>query len=128
MLDTNFQKGVSLYITFLIMTILLSIALSMSTFLVSEIKIMREMGKSVTAYYAAETGIERALFDTRTIEDPVGQGYEESGILGNQAGNQASYNVSVVAQGIGDCPSDAHYCVKSVGSYKGVKRAIMISK
>ncbi len=124
MLDTNSHKGVSLYITFLIMTILLSIALSMSTLLVSEIKTMTEIGKSVTAYYAAETGIERALFDTRTIEDPVGQGYEESEIWANQA----SYNVSVVAQGIGGCPFDAHYCIKSVGSYKGVKRAIMISK
>jgi hypothetical protein len=117
MLDTNSQKGVSLYITFLIMTILLSIALNMSTLLVSEIKIMREMGKSVTAYYAAETGIERELYEN----NEVGTNY--SGSIGN-----ASYNVSVVAQGIGDCPSHAHYCVKSVGSYKGVKRAIMISK
>ena len=124
MLDTNPQKGVSLYIAFLIMTILLSIALNMSTILVSEIKTMREMGKSVTAYYAAETGIEKALFDTRTIEDPVGQGYGESDILDNGA----SYSVSVVAQGIGDCSFDANYCLKSVGHYKGVKRAIMISK
>ena len=117
MLGTNSQKGVSLYIAFLIMTILLSIALSMSTFLVSEIKIMREMGKSVTAYYAAETGIERELYE----DNEVGTNY--SGSIGN-----ASYGVSVVDQGIGGCAFDANYCIKSVGSYKGVKRAIMISR
>ena len=125
MLDTNPQKGVSLYIAFLIMTILLSIALNMSTILVSEIKTMREMGKSVTAYYAAETGIEKALFDTRTIEDPVGQGYGESDIF---LDNGASYSVSVVAQGTEGCALSANYCIKSVGHYKGVKRAIMISR
>ena len=116
MLDTNSQKGVSLYITFLVMTTLLSIALSMSTFLVSEIKIMREMGKSVTAYYAAETGIERELYE----DNVVGTNY--SGSIGN-----ASYSVSVVAQGTEGCLS-ANYCIKSVGHYKGVKRAIMISR
>ena len=122
MLDTNLQKGVSLYIAFLIMTILLSIGLSMSTLLVSEIKTMTEMGKSVVAYYVAETGIERALFETRTIENPVGQVYEETW------DNEASYSVSVVAQGAEGCSPSANYCIKSVGHYKGVKRAIMISR
>ena len=122
MFNTNSQKGVSLYIAFLIMTILLSIGLSMSTILVSEIKIMRGMGKSVIAYYAAETGIERALFDTKTIEDPVGEGYGESETLDNGA----FYSVSAVAQGTDGCSISAYYCVKSVGDYRGVKRAIMI--
>ena len=124
MFNTNSQKGISLYIAFLIMTILLSIGLSMSTILVSEIKTMREMGKSVIAYYAAETGIERALFDTKTIEDPAGEGYGESETLDNDA----SYSVSVVAQGTNGCPISAYYCIKSVGDYKEVKRAIMISR
>ncbi len=117
MLDTNSQKGVSLYIAFLIMTILLSIALNMSTLLVSEIKIMREMGKSVVAYYAAETGIERELYE----ENEVGANY--SGSIGN-----ASYSVSVVAQGTDGCVVGVNYCIKSVGHYGGVKRAIMISR
>lgn len=117
MLDTNSQKGVSLYIAFLIMTILLSIGLSMSSLLLSEIKTMREMGKSVVAYYAAETGIERELYE----DNEVGTNY--SGSIGN-----ASYSVSVVAQDTGGCPLSANYCVKSVGHYKGVKRAIMISR
>jgi len=117
MFNTNPQKGVSLYIAFLIMTILLSIGLSMSTILLSEIKTMREMGKSVVAYYAAETGIERELYEN----NEVGTSY--SGSIGN-----ASYGISVVAQGSDGCSLSANYCVKSVGNYKGVKRAIMISR
>ncbi len=117
MINKN-QQGVSLYIAFLMMSLLLSIGLSMSTILLSEIKIMREMGKSVVAYYAAETGIERELYEGNGV---VGTNY--TGSIAN-----ASYSVSVVAQDTGGCPLSANYCVKSVGSYKGVKRAIMISR
>jgi len=118
MFDIKSQKGVSLYIAFLIMTILLSIALSMSTILVSEIKTMREMGKSVIAYYAAETGIEQELKQGHL--PPFGP---EQGSIGT-----ASYSVSVVFPGSNGCPAEINYCIKSVGTYKGVKRAIMISR
>lgn len=111
------QKGVSLYIVFLMLTLLLSIALSMSSLLLSEIKMMRQMGKSVIAYYAAETGIERELYKNHEV------GTNYSGSI-----DSASYSVSVVAQGTDGCSFNVNYCVKSVGYYKGVKRAIMISR
>ncbi len=118
MLDTNSQKGVSLYIAFLIMTILLSIGFSMSTLLVSEIKTMTEMGKSVVAYYAAETGIEKELKENHS--PPF---FDDSGSIGT-----ASYSISVINPNTDGCPLSANYCIKSVGHYKGVKRAIRISR
>ncbi len=62
------EKGVALLITFLIMGIALSIVLGVSVILVSEIKVIREMGNSVKAFYAADTGIEEIIyFDNKKI-------------------------------------------------------------
>lgn len=67
----NPQKGVSLIVTFLIMTILLGVVLSPSVILFNEIKIIRNIGDSVAAFYAAETGTERTMyFDRKQI--PIG--------------------------------------------------------
>ena len=55
------QKGVSLYLAVIIMLILLAIALGVSTILVGQIKTIRGMGNSVSAFYAADTGIETEL-------------------------------------------------------------------
>ncbi len=56
------QKGVSLIITFLIMTIMLAIILSISVILFSEIKIVSNLGNSVSALYSSESGLEKTLY------------------------------------------------------------------
>lgn len=58
----NQQKGVSLIITFFILTIILSIILSISAILYSEIKIIRNIGDSVAAFYLADSGVEKVLY------------------------------------------------------------------
>src|SRR3989344_7397808 len=66
----NNQKGVSLIITFFIMTILLALVLGISTILFNEIKIIGNIGNSVSALYAADAGIEKTLFyDNKVIPD-----------------------------------------------------------
>jgi len=66
----NSQKGVSLIITFFIAIIILFIVLSISTLLYSEIKVIRNMGNSMSAFYAAESGVEKVLYYDRKM--PVG--------------------------------------------------------
>ncbi len=67
----NSQKGVSLVISFLIMTIMLGIVLSASVIVYSEINIIRNMGNAIIALYAAESGAEKTLYyDRKHI--PVG--------------------------------------------------------
>ena len=56
------ERGVSLLITFFIMIIILSIVLSVSALLYSEIKIIRNIGDSVVGFYAADSGIEKVLY------------------------------------------------------------------
>ena len=61
----NSQKGILLIITFFILTIILAIVLSISTILYSEIKIIRNIGNSIVAFYAADSGIEKTLYYDR---------------------------------------------------------------
>ncbi len=56
------QKGVSLVITFLIMTVMLAMVLSISLILYSEFKIVANIGNSVLSLYAAESGAEKTLY------------------------------------------------------------------
>ena len=63
----NPQKGVSLIITFFVMVIILGINLSISSILYSEIKIVRNMGSSVLAFYAAESGVEKVLYYNKKV-------------------------------------------------------------
>ena len=59
------QRGVSLIITFFILTIILAIVLSISLLLYGEIKIVRNIGNSVVAFYAADSGVEKMLYYDR---------------------------------------------------------------
>ena len=57
----NFEKGVSIYLAIMVMTILLGIGFGMSALLVGQFKVLRGIGESVFAFYAADGGIERVL-------------------------------------------------------------------
>ncbi|MBZ9578333.1 pilus assembly PilX N-terminal domain-containing protein [Patescibacteria group bacterium] len=121
----NSKKGVSIYLAVMIMFILLAIGLGMSVIIVSQIKMIREMGHSVIAFYAADTGIEKVLYkdeecrrsapncdlliceaDCSRLSD---QTFPEEAIGG------ASYIVTV---------SNNATSFESVGIYKETKRAI----
>jgi len=61
------EKGVSLIVIFLIMTIMLAIVLSISVILSSQIKMVGNMGNVISSFYAAQTGAEEALYFTRKL-------------------------------------------------------------
>lgn len=61
--DRTSEQGVSLYLAVIIMSILLAIVLGMSAILFSQLKMVGETGSSVIAFYAADSGIENALYD-----------------------------------------------------------------
>ncbi len=69
----NHQKGVSLIITFFILTIILAVVLGISTILYSEIRIIRNIGNSVVSFYAAESGVEKTLYYDRKIVPDEGK-------------------------------------------------------
>lgn len=142
------QKGVSLFLTILILAIILAIVLGLGTILIGQIKTIREMGNSVIAFYAADAGVEFVLKDA--LDYIRGEGP----VLVND------YNISVgeafckvelvcchnsdedcvfYEDGV-DCPlippgnpdnedvnCEANYfCIRSVGTYSNTKRAIEV--
>ncbi len=80
------------------------------------------MGSSVLAFYAANTGIERTLYEISKEEDPAGIGSHFDETLGNRA----SYSVDIIAPG-GTC-SAPNYCIKSIGIFQNTKRAIRVAR
>ncbi len=120
------QRGVSIYFAFMIMTVLLAAALGMSALLVSQIKTIRGMGDSVVAFYAADTGIEKILYDASTgtniiIVCPESTPTPCTGVLG-----EASYRVFVRGPG-SNCDGE-NYCVISTGIFRGTRRAIQVTR
>ena len=97
------------------MTVLLSIALGLSSIFLGQTKMMREMGYSVIAFYAADAGIEEILINR---DNPVD-------IPETILANGAKYQVLVVVGGTGDCLAD-NFCIKSLGEYQETRRAIEI--
>lgn len=58
----NSEKGVSLYFAVIITSLLLAIVFGLTAILVSQIKIFKEMGDSVKALFAADSGMEKILY------------------------------------------------------------------
>lgn len=129
-MSNSSQKGVSLYITIMTLAIVLAIVLGVSAILVAQMKMIRSIGYSVIAIYAADTGIEQALND---IYGGTYINIYPSVVLDNTA----VYSVNVVCTFNGSncfslpnndssC-SAPRFCINSVGSYKDARRAIKAS-
>jgi len=109
--DFTLQKGVSLYLALIIMFILIAIGLGVSLIIVSQMKMMKGMGDSVVALYAADTGIENSLYNSRRKG-------ETGEIPGPVPLGDADYSVTQVT-------GEDRW--RSVGTFKQVKRAIEIT-
>jgi len=127
------NKGAALLLTLLILTAILSIAFGVSTLMLGETKLSQEVPRSLRAYYAAEAGIERKLYEIRgTVPNyndiGVGPIWCGAGGIGRvPLGDETYYAVDVIPGGTGTCSSALSYCIKSYGCYKGTRRAIEVS-
>ena len=117
------QKGTLLLMAILIMSILLAIGLGLGTILFQAMKIVRGIGDSVIAFYAADTGIEDILMRRQEVPLPIAE------TCFPPPNNDICYKVEVFSSGAPECPAAKapNYCLRSVGSYRGVKRAIEIT-
>lgn len=142
-MKNNNQKGFSVFLAVLIMAIILSVVLGLTILLVGQYKAMRTMGYSVNAFFAAETGAERAMFKVFKTEGPFEHNYTE--VLDNGAeytilvycctpgGNcefeEEGETCPVFDEGniVEDDSCDAtRFCIYSTGSFEGVKRTLEI--
>jgi hypothetical protein len=107
------QQGISIFFAISILSVVLGIGLGISTILVKQLKIIREISYSVVAFYAADNGIEEVLLMISPLDIPKTQL------------NGAEYEVIVKDSEHPDCDA-VNFCIKSIGSYKGTRRAIEI--
>ncbi len=109
------QKGISILFAVAILSIILAIALGTSVVVIRQVKTMREIGHSVIALYAADSGMEEILM----YSSPT----DISGTVG-----EATYEVFVTASTTPECAAKnaKNYCIKSIGTYKDTKRAIEV--
>lgn len=124
----NRIRGAALLLVLLVLTAILSIAFGVSTLMLGETKMTREVPKSLRAYYAAEAGIERKLYDIRKSGDfsDIGSGPAWCSGAGRFCLDaDTCYAVDVIPAGPG-CTADS-YCIKSYGCYKGARRAVEVS-
>lgn len=118
--NETMEKGISLYLSLMIMTIFLAMSFGISIILLRQLEMVRGMGDSVIAFYAADTGIERALYGISYEGGGIGSSYSDS------LDNKSSYEARVIAPNH-DCDA-SNYCINSVGLFQGTKRAIEVKR
>ena len=121
----NTEKGVSIYLAVMIMAILLAIVLGLNAILVGQIKIIRNMGYSVVAFYAAETGIEAALYDPSC--ETTCELHADLDLGGGNISHYDVYGLSPGSNPQGNC-SGIYYCLQSMGTFEQTRRAIQVSR
>jgi len=139
------QRGISLLFIVLITSLILAIGLGISALLIQEMRLMSEIGYSIIAFYAADNGIEEAVYDLYQSSSPNAEhsGYLDSAHYETFAKCCNPELEKCSLETPDDCllgpdnvgssdPNDPdycdalNYCLKSLGSYQKVKRAIEI--
>jgi len=118
------KKGVSIYLVIVILSVLTSAILALVGINLSQMKVVLTIGYSLKAFFAADTGIEHALND-RASPEATYSGYLDLNNNSSQDDeHDAFYEVIVNPSGV-NCDA-ANFCIKSVGRYRDIKRAIEV--
>jgi len=121
----NKQKGSALFFSLIILSLLLAIVFGISTIIFLQLQSVARIGESVIALSAADSGIEKTLYDRKFYSYPDELPPSSSFTLPNGA----SYQTIIYSPGDPECPSDAAswFCVKSIGVFKNTKRGLKVS-
>jgi hypothetical protein len=115
--NTSSKKGSTLYFALVILSIAIAVILSLGALVAIQVKTIKEIGDSVIAFYAADTGIERALLAIQ----PVDEGGEGAGVgysTSEDLENSTHYDIQILAPGEESCSEEVlYYCIKSIGTY-----------
>lgn len=117
------NKGVSLLLAILILGSVTAIAAAISFLMFREIKISGDVADSARAFYAADTGVEAALYFYKSqnkCQDGAGSG--PAGI--DSGGATYEFKIEVVEDKVN---SLCAVTVESTGKYKNVQRKIRVN-
>ena len=119
------KRGVSILLTFLVLATIFVIALGISGLMLGETKMSREVPRSLRAYYAAESGVEKALYDARK-----GAGANDIGLPPRCSSGTGAICLDVeyaTCYSIDVTSTPPNLDIKSYGCYKEVRRAIEVN-
>jgi hypothetical protein len=125
----NSEKGISIMISVLMLSFILTIALGINLILIRQVKVMREVGYSVIALYAADAGVENTLYKNKLCSSPMTCSTSSPGICKSDcSGLETDYATSTVfSNGAGygvTLSGNGTTTIKSVGNYESSRRAI----
>lgn len=120
--NSKFQNGNAIILSVLILSIVLAIALGLSTIMLKEVRFNRTAGFNIPAFFGADTGIEQIL----TVRNNPVSGCTSATPC--TLSNGVQYWVAVTAKN-GTKPDGAicassNYCIESTGNYQGTRRSI----
>jgi Tfp pilus assembly protein PilX len=126
----NNQRGASIYFALDILAIMMAIVVGISTVIVIQLSNLKESGDSVVAFYAADAGIERALYDNKILG--TGPGDPSINDYVDDTKTIASYEATIIATTTPGCDTSnaKYYCITSIGKYESsdTRRGIQINR
>lgn len=127
------QKGISIYLAVMAMSLILGVALGINALLQSQIRASKDLGYSVFALDAADAGLEKIFYDDRKNGDNGAFIISQCPSSGNPPpactatlSNGAIYRIWV--QTPGPLCTGSTYCAKSEGEYSNTKRTLRIAR
>ncbi|MDP3003998.1 MAG: pilus assembly PilX N-terminal domain-containing protein [Candidatus Azambacteria bacterium] len=106
----NNQRGIALLLTVIIISVVLLITTLISNIVITQLKLAGDINDSVAAIYAADSGVEWQLYQIRygvLISTPI-------------MSNGATVSATVTG-------ASPNFTIKSLGSYRTVKRQFEVS-
>jgi len=129
------NKGSALLYTVLLLAILLTVIFGLSTLISAQFRIMTSAGNSVIAFYAADAGVERMIYEVIVKNTWPSDPFQLEGSFSNTATyivtircqQHADFNKECGGIPIDTSCSATNFCIKSTGTYKDAKRALMVN-
>ena len=130
--SSKYQKGVSLYLGIIMLSLIFAIALIISNLFLIRLQLSRDILNSVPSFYGADSALECAQLEItkRTTANPeIACSSLKDYIMRACEQISMSNMVSPDSAGIIDvtCNGDALGSLRSVGSFKGTKRSTEVS-
>lgn len=120
MITKNNQKGVSIYLIVVMISVLLSAVLGTTSIIIGGVRIAESLGYSVKAFHVADTGIEEALYNIKNTS-----GTCDNSTSDGTFGTGYTWDVTMTNAGNGntDCSATGTE-ITSSGTYRTVNRKI----
>jgi Tfp pilus assembly protein PilX len=114
------QKGISIYLVMVMMSVLTAASLGLTSVIIGGSKIAGNLGYSVKAFHAADTGIEKALYNIKSTSGTCDNSTSDGTFATNY-----TYDVTMSTTGT-NCLNTGT-TITSLGQYLNIRRKIQVS-